>query len=67
MTIRKLTTRLESLFGRRQQELELDAELKYHIDMLTEQNIAKGMSRDVARREALRLFSQSHAPHRAQA
>jgi len=56
MTIRSFTTRLESLFGRNQQELELDAELTYHIDMLTEQNIAKGMSRDAARREALRLF-----------
>jgi predicted permease len=56
MTIRSFTTRLESLFGRQQQELELDAELNYHIDMLTEQNIAKGMSREAARREALRLF-----------
>ena len=56
MTIRRVTARLGSLFGRNQQELELDAELKYHIDMLTEQNIAKGMSREAARREALRLF-----------
>jgi predicted permease len=56
MTIRSFTARLESLFGRGQQELELDAELKYHIDMLTEQNVAKGMPRDAARREALRLF-----------
>jgi putative ABC transport system permease protein len=56
MTIRSFTARLESLFGRGQQERELDAELKYHIDMLTEQNVAKGMSRDAARREALRLF-----------
>jgi hypothetical protein len=45
MSIRSLTARLESLFGRDQQELELDAELTYHIDMLTEQNVAKGMSR----------------------
>jgi predicted permease len=56
MTIRRVTARLGSLFGRNQQELELDAELKYHIDMLTEQNVAKGMSREAARREALRLF-----------
>ena len=56
MTIRHFTARLESLFGRAQQELELDTELQYHIDMLTEQNIGKGMSRDAARREALRLF-----------
>jgi putative ABC transport system permease protein len=56
MTIRSFTARLGSLFGRDQQELELNAELKYHIDMLTEQNIAKGMSPETARREALRLF-----------
>jgi predicted permease len=56
MTIRSFTARLESLFGRDWQERELDAELKYHIDMLTEQNMAKGMSREAARREALRLF-----------
>ena len=56
MTIRRVTARLGSLFGRNQQELELDAELKYHIDMLTEQNLVKGMSREAARREALRLF-----------
>jgi predicted permease len=54
--IRHLSVRLGSLFGRAQQERELDAELKYHIDMLTEQNVQKGMSRDQARREALRVF-----------
>ena len=54
--IRHLSVRLGSLFGRAQQERELDAELKYHIDMLTEQNMQKGMPRDQARREALRVF-----------
>ena len=54
--IRHLAVRLSSLFGRERQERELDAELRYHIDMLTEQNVQKGMSPDVARREALRLF-----------
>ncbi|HEX4565080.1 MAG TPA: ABC transporter permease [Vicinamibacterales bacterium] len=56
MSIRSLTTRLESLFGRNQQELELDAELTYHIDMLTEQYVQRGMPRESARREALRVF-----------
>ena len=56
MTIRSFRARFGSLFGRNQQELELDAELAYHIDMLTEQNVRKGMSRDAARREALRVF-----------
>src|SRR5215831_10857059 len=56
MTIRSFATRLESLFGRHQQELELDAELTYHIDMLTEQYVQRGMPRESARREALRVF-----------
>src|SRR5579862_6297033 len=54
--IRNLTVRLGSLFGRAKQELDLDAELKYHIDMLTEQYVQRGMPRDAARREALREF-----------
>jgi putative ABC transport system permease protein len=54
--IRKLTTRLASLFGRAQQERELDAELRYHLDMLTEQRVQQGTPRELARREAMRLF-----------
>jgi len=40
--IRRLSIRLQSLF-RRELEGELDQELGYHIDMLTEQNIATGL------------------------
>jgi putative ABC transport system permease protein len=54
--IRHLAVRLASLFGRERQERELDAELRYHIDMLTEQNVKKGLSPATARREALRVF-----------
>ncbi|HEY2434477.1 MAG TPA: ABC transporter permease [Vicinamibacterales bacterium] len=54
--IRNLAVRLGSLFGREQQERELDAELRYHIDMLTEQHVQRGMPRELARREAMRLF-----------
>src|SRR5262245_27173653 len=54
--IRHLAIRLESLFGRARRERELDAELAYHIDMQTEQFVQRGMPRDAARREALRLF-----------
>ena len=53
--IRRLSIRLQSLF-RRELEGELDRELGYHIDMLTEQNIARGMPPEQARREALRVF-----------
>jgi putative ABC transport system permease protein len=53
---RNFSVRLASLFGRAHQERELDAELRYHVDMLTEQNIQKGMPRETARREALATF-----------
>lgn len=46
--------RLRSLFGRTRVERELDRELSFHLDRLTEENIAQGMSpadaRDAARR-----------------
>jgi putative ABC transport system permease protein len=54
--IRRLSTRLYFLFGRNHLERELDTELKYHLDMLIEQNVKAGMPPDQARREALRVF-----------
>jgi putative ABC transport system permease protein len=54
--VKRLMLRLESLFDRSGRERELDAELKYHVDMLIEQNLRKGMSRREARRDALRVF-----------
>ena len=53
---RNLSVRLGSLFKRERLERELDAELRYHVDMLVEQNVARGMAPDAARREALRVF-----------
>jgi len=53
---RHLSIRLSSLFARERQERELDAELRYHVDMLVEQNLRQGMAPDAARREALRVF-----------
>ena len=54
--IRNLAVRVGSLFRRERLERELDAELRYHLDMLVEQNVARGMSPGDARREAMRLF-----------
>jgi hypothetical protein len=54
--MRHFTVRLGSLFRRERLEQQLDAELRYHIDMLVEQNLAAGMSPAAARREALRVF-----------
>jgi predicted permease len=46
--------RLRSLFGRTNVERELDRELSFHLDQLTEENIAHGMSPDDARAAAKR-------------
>ena len=40
--LRRISTRLTSLFRRDRLERELDAELRFHIDMLTEQQVRAG-------------------------
>jgi predicted permease len=54
--VARLRTRLGSLFRRARYERELDAELSFHIEMLTEQHVRAGMAPDHARRAALRTF-----------
>ena len=49
----KLRLRLRSLFFRRHVDHELDTELWFHLDQLTEENIADGKPPDEARRLAL--------------
>ena len=51
-----LKTRLMSLFRRERLEGELDRELAFHIEMLTQQNVRAGMSPVEARHDALRHF-----------
>ena len=53
-----MRSRLSSLFRRGRYERELDSELRFHIEMLTEQNIQAGMAADHARRAALRAFGE---------
>ena len=43
-------------FRKRNRETQLDAELRFHIDKMTEANIASGMSPDEARRRAIIEF-----------
>jgi predicted permease len=50
----KTRLRLRSLFGRRKVEAELEAELQFHLDALTEESIAKGEPPAEARRLARR-------------
>jgi hypothetical protein len=48
-----LPLRIRSIFKRNQVEQELEDELRYHLDMKIEENAAKGMSNEEARRSAL--------------
>jgi predicted permease len=48
--------RLQSLRRRRKNDAELERELQFHIDMLTEQNVRHGMTPDAARAAATRTF-----------
>jgi len=50
----KLPLRLRSLFKRVRVEQELSEELRFHLDRLTEENVAKGMMPEEARYAALR-------------
>jgi predicted permease len=47
-----LRVRWRALFRRAEVERELDEELRYHVERMTEENIAKGMSAEEARRAA---------------
>jgi predicted permease len=53
---RKLRNRLESRLRRRNLDGEMDDELRFHLEMQIEKNVAAGMSPEEARRVALRDF-----------
>src|SRR5262245_55087662 len=57
-TMNKATVlrRLRSLFRRKLVEQELDEEIRYHLDRQIEQNMAKGLSAEEARTQAMRAF-----------
>src|SRR5215510_1935650 len=52
----ELTFIIRRLIHRRRAERELDEEMRAHLEMEIEQNIADGMSPEEARRAALRSF-----------
>ncbi|MEO5897212.1 MAG: ABC transporter permease [Vicinamibacterales bacterium] len=56
--LRWIKTRLTSLFRRGRLEQDLDRELAFHIDMLTEQNLRAGMPQSQARAAARARFGQ---------
>src|SRR4051812_37799486 len=47
---------LRSLVGRKSQELEMTEEVRYHLEMETERNVAAGMTPGEARRRAIVQF-----------
>lgn len=54
--LHQLAIKLRTLFARNQAAVQLDAELRFHLDRQIEENIAAGMSADDARYAALRSF-----------
>jgi putative ABC transport system permease protein len=70
-TLTHLASRIRALFRSRQLDEELEQELQSHLDMLTEDNVRRGLPLDEARREArLRIGStdslkESHREVRA--
>ena len=55
--------RITNLFTRGQLQREIDSELRSHIEMRIEDNLAAGMSRREARRDALVRFGSRDAMH----
>ena len=52
----RLTNALRVVFRRSTVERDLDEELRFHVDMQIQQNLARGMSPDAAREAAYRSF-----------
>jgi putative ABC transport system permease protein len=52
----KLSRMAQALFRKNAMEREMDAELRFHLDMETKKNIQRGMSEKAARQAALRSF-----------
>jgi len=49
----EIAARIRSLFAGSRMERELEEEITTHIDMLTQENIRRGLAPETARREAL--------------
>ena len=55
-TLRAFWWKLRSVWQRREVKREIDEELRFHLDQGTAQNVATGMSPEVAAREARKRF-----------
>jgi len=56
LSLDKLRVWLRMLFARKREVQRLDAELNFHLEELTAENLARGMSPTEARQKALRAF-----------
>src|SRR5713101_199926 len=56
VSLRSFYSRLRGMFGRDRAEAELSAELRAHLELLTEENMRKGMTPEEARHAARREF-----------
>ena len=54
--VRQWGSKIAAVFGRRDDDAELDAELRAHVEMAVEENLRRGMSDEAARTAALRSF-----------
>jgi len=54
--VKAVLLHFRSLLERRKVETELDEELRFHIERQSDENVARGMSRDEARAAAMREF-----------
>ena len=50
--VRTFASRIKAMFSRRREDEEFSDEIREHLDMLTEENVRRGMPLSVARREA---------------
>src|SRR5438046_1801667 len=57
----ELVARLRSLFSKSRSDRQFDEELESHIAFLTEDNIARGMTPEAARRDAVLKIGNSAA------
>ena len=64
--MREFLNRLRSFFLRNRRESDLDAEFQSHIDFAIEENVAGGMAREEARRQALLRFGGQESAKEAQ-
>jgi hypothetical protein len=55
----KVRLRLRSLFRRPNVDFELEAELRFHLDQLIEENISSGMPPEEARLNAQRKIGEA--------